>query len=333
MSLATRCTACGTVFRVVQDQLKVSEGWVRCGRCNEVFNALEGLFDLERDTPPQAAAPAASATTQIGADPLDVDLETDTGDAEPARDPSLVDKIDAQLLAPRRSVEGSTPATRISERDRLEFPDAQFDPESSNDAAAGDAAGDTAVDASGWFTHAAAEPAASNVEPEFVRRAERTARWHGPRVRAALSVALVALLLTLALQAVHHFRDLIAARWPAAKPALTAWCAALSCTIDAPRRIDDVSVESSALTQAPAPNVFRLSLALRNRGPLTLALPAVDLTLTDPNGQLVARRILMPRDFRVASALLPPGTDTSLQLLLTAGDAPVTGYTVEIFYP
>ena len=45
MSLATRCTSCGTVFRVVQDQLKVSEGWVRCGRCNEVFNALEGLFD------------------------------------------------------------------------------------------------------------------------------------------------------------------------------------------------------------------------------------------------------------------------------------------------
>ena len=25
MSLATRCTSCGTVFRVVQDQLKVSE--------------------------------------------------------------------------------------------------------------------------------------------------------------------------------------------------------------------------------------------------------------------------------------------------------------------
>ena len=53
MSLATRCTACGTVFRVVQDQLKVSEGWVRCGRCNEVFNALESLFDLDQDAPPQ----------------------------------------------------------------------------------------------------------------------------------------------------------------------------------------------------------------------------------------------------------------------------------------
>ena len=60
MSLATRCTACGTVFRVVQDQLKVSEGWVRCGRCNEVFNALEGLFDLERDCRLPRAPPAGA---------------------------------------------------------------------------------------------------------------------------------------------------------------------------------------------------------------------------------------------------------------------------------
>lgn len=49
MSLATRCPACGTVFRVVQDQLKVSQGWVRCGHCQDVFNALEALFEL---TPP-----------------------------------------------------------------------------------------------------------------------------------------------------------------------------------------------------------------------------------------------------------------------------------------
>src|SRR4030095_15476477 len=52
MSMATRCVACGTIFRVVQDQLKVSEGWVLGGRCDEVFNALEGLFDLERESPP-----------------------------------------------------------------------------------------------------------------------------------------------------------------------------------------------------------------------------------------------------------------------------------------
>ena len=35
------------VFHVVQDQLKVSGGWVRCGHCDEVFNALENLFEAE----------------------------------------------------------------------------------------------------------------------------------------------------------------------------------------------------------------------------------------------------------------------------------------------
>ena len=55
MSLATRCPACATVFRVVQDQLRVSEGWVRCGRCGEVFNAAHALVNI--DGSPRTAAP------------------------------------------------------------------------------------------------------------------------------------------------------------------------------------------------------------------------------------------------------------------------------------
>lgn len=39
MSLKTRCPACDTVFKIVPDQLKISSGWVRCGRCAEVFDA------------------------------------------------------------------------------------------------------------------------------------------------------------------------------------------------------------------------------------------------------------------------------------------------------
>ena len=39
MSLITRCPACSTLFKVVPDQLRVSEGLVRCGQCDLVFNA------------------------------------------------------------------------------------------------------------------------------------------------------------------------------------------------------------------------------------------------------------------------------------------------------
>lgn len=70
MSLATRCPACGTIFRVVQDQLKVSEGWVRCGQCHEVFHGIEQLFDLDSDPTIAArrAARAAAGAPDTGAD-------------------------------------------------------------------------------------------------------------------------------------------------------------------------------------------------------------------------------------------------------------------------
>ncbi|MEO6016636.1 MAG: zinc-ribbon domain-containing protein, partial [Polaromonas sp.] len=50
MSLITRCPACGTMFKVVTDQLKVSQGWVRCGHCSEVFDAT---LHLQTVQPPQ----------------------------------------------------------------------------------------------------------------------------------------------------------------------------------------------------------------------------------------------------------------------------------------
>ncbi len=39
MSLITRCPACQTLFKVVPDQLRISEGWVRCGSCEAIFDA------------------------------------------------------------------------------------------------------------------------------------------------------------------------------------------------------------------------------------------------------------------------------------------------------
>ncbi len=318
MSLATRCFACGTVFRVVQDQLKVSEGWVRCGRCNEVFNALESLFDLERDTPPEwspgETVPAGASGT--AAAPFH---------SEASSDPFLVDRLDAHLISARRNESGSTPATRIGERDRLEFPDAQFEPDSGSSEMMMPIHDTTVL---------ASDPAhAATPAPEFMRHAQRRARWHAPATRIALCVAGLILSTSLVLQAGHHFRDSVAMRWPAMKPALTAWCAALSCSIQAPKRIEDIAVESTALTRATGPEVFSLAVTLRNRGAMTLALPSIDLGLTDAAGQLVARRMLASTEWRGATPTLPAGAELPLQLLLTTGSVRITGYTVEIFYP
>ena len=362
MSLATRCTSCGTVFRVVQDQLKVSEGWVRCGRCDAVFNALEGLFDLGRDSPPEwhdasTLTLSAEAAPENESADIDGDVDVDlTPSASPPPTPTpahatpvaatgeekshsssfpstapaafedlLADPIDAHLFRKR----GPVADANVDDRDRLEFSDARFDSDLFAENPSADEDDSTQSPVSG----AADLPLErAQQQPDFLRRAERKARWRSGPARLVLGVAIGVAAMALVLQVGHHFRDTVAARWPASRPTLTAWCKLADCVLEAPRRIDDVVVDSTALTRAIGLDAFILSVTLKSRSTLPLAMPSVDLSLTDGNGRLVARRALMPRDFGAAS-IIPPGSEAPLQLMLNTGSARVSGYTVEIFYP
>ncbi len=318
MSMATRCTSCGTIFRVVQDQLKVSEGWVRCGRCDAVFNALEGVFDLEREAPPPwQPAPAQPGTARrhgagFGAGAEDADV------AELDED----DRIASRFFHPEQEEVRQSPAQAIAERDRTEFADARFNT---------DLLQDTQAEPSLADSTAAATPSS---EPAFVRAADREARWQTRRARWAMSLLSGVLLCGLGVQAAHHFRDSLAADWPQTRAGLAKWCSLASCNIDAPRRIEDISVESTALTHAAAgTDSFRLAVTLRNRGGAAVRTPSIDLSLTDTQGQLIARRALTPADFGSAGKGIPAGAETVMQTLISAGSPRVVGYTVEVFYP
>lgn len=45
--ILTRCSYCGTAFRVTPEQLRIRNGQVRCGHCEAVFNALDFLEEEE----------------------------------------------------------------------------------------------------------------------------------------------------------------------------------------------------------------------------------------------------------------------------------------------
>ncbi len=299
MSMATRCVACGTIFRVVQDQLKVSEGWVRCGRCEEVFNALEGLFDLENESPPHWTP---GQTT-------DHSRSSNRDHRKTAADLDEEDRIASRFFRPEQEDVERTPAESVAERFRTDFMDARFEEEEEAEEAAEEA-------------------------PTFVLKAEAEARRRLPIVRLGYALATALLCVTLLLQVVHHFRDGVAVRLPALRPLLAGWCHIAGCQLEAPRRIDDITVESTALSQAaPGTDTYRLSVTLRNRGKLPVGLPSVELALTDAAGQLVSRRALSPADFRVANTVVRAGTEVPMQLLFATPSARVTGYTVELFYP
>jgi len=354
----------------------VSEGWVRCGRCDAVFNALEGLFDLGRDVPSgwsehhelaeEPAQPGeSSARAGSEGDPSRSDQFEKTlrfPAAEPAakqhakaapRHPSpsdggdgfasgedneppsaglgelLADPIDARLFGPRKRAEAAPkPAVELDGRDRVEFSDARFDSDLFGNNSSEPEAALVVLPA----TDAGDLPLESATRPEFVRRADRHARWQSGPARTALGAATALATIVLVLQVAHHSRDTIAARWPALRAPLVAWCRLAECRVEAPRHIEDVVVESTALTRAAAHDAFLLSVTLRSRSAIPLVTPSIDLALTDATGRLVARRVLAPRDFKAAEVLAPQ-SETGLQVLLSAGPAAVIGYTVEIFYP
>lgn len=49
MSLVTRCSNCGTAFRVLPGQLSARNGRVRCGKCGTVFDGIAGLVEEGRE--------------------------------------------------------------------------------------------------------------------------------------------------------------------------------------------------------------------------------------------------------------------------------------------
>ena len=568
MSLATRCPACGTIFRVVQDQLKVSEGWVRCGQCHEVFHGIEALFDLDSD--PAIAArraavrnPAAPPPTRVFADarasapiPMPTPPAAPAPIAIPARTPPPVPTARAVQATPSAfgpstlpPASGKTPlgqrgfapasgapapapafgattspmqpiatrgtiaprfAARLAEESARAqgvpppapiptafaisapppfgsalaqhvessgtspapvpvpvvyppppafaapvsyapvpapapapvyapppapvfapaqvhlsppaLPPTPAAPPSASELAAEfaapppapafvpsptpaaaplpasdlapepeptDAASATALDvpqpsvpdqgidgsnllptpdddesragpptlasmlpedAGEWppkpgsrrkRERAAADDSASTEvalvdkrkDPRFLREAKSGARWRRPWVRAALSVALLLLVVSAGCQYAWPQRDTLAARWPATLPAWNFLCEQAGCTIEAPRAIASLALDGSSLTRTDTDHVLLFSADLHNRADHAVRMPSFDLTFMDLNGEIVARKVLTPAQIGIRQAALPPEGELHVHARLQVGGLDASGFQADLFYP
>jgi predicted Zn finger-like uncharacterized protein len=360
MSIATRCPCCGTVFRVVSDQLKVSEGWVRCGRCSEVFNAGQRLFELDaaasaspsppppaperpaaevhrlpvRDAGATAAAVRVSAALAPAAEPaaeaVDAQPAEAVADAMARLPPHSAAEVEPEAsgeptLAPI-SDGAPTHGDDSPQATHTPAPDTPLPPSPAEPLGAAAAVTEPPL----------AEPAEAvppEPTPEFVRRADRAARWRQPSRRAALSGTALLLLALLMAQIALHYRDHVAATWPGTQPWLQAACNLLGCRVEPPRRIDALNVDSSGLVRLQDSPLYRLSLVVQNRSATRVRMPAIDLALSDGQGQTTARRVLSAAELGHSADSLPAGGEVSLQATLDLGSRRVAGYTVELFYP
>ena len=128
-------------------------------------------------------------------------------------------------------------------------------------------------------------------------------------------------------------RDWLAARAPATAPILKNACVLLGCVISPPRQIDALSISNSSLTKTGSDS-YRLSIALKNRSDLQLAMPGIELSLLDPAERTVLRRVLLARDVGANDSLAPFDEWVgALHFDLPGQPGQIAGYRVLAFYP
>jgi predicted Zn finger-like uncharacterized protein len=148
--------------------------------------------------------------------------------------------------------------------------------------------------------------------------------------------SLLFLLLGLA-QVLYFYRIDIAAQLPGLKPVLSSYCELLKCTIPLPEKMEMISIESSDLeADALQPNVVTLTALLHNRAEFAQAYPKLELSLTDIQDKVVARRVFVPEEYlntvEDPTRGLSSNREITIQLHLDTFDLKPSGYKLLLFY-
>lgn len=182
---------------------------------------------------------------------------------------------------------------------------------------------------------AQAAPAPARAEePSFVRAARRQAFWRSAPVRVSLWVLCVLLTGLLAVQIAWHERDRLAAQTPALRPLLIQLCAALDCDLHPYRHIAAVQIDSSGLSKVGHGDSYQLQVTLKNTSVVDVAMPALELSLTDAQEAVLVRRVLLPDEWG-GPAVLPAASEWSVRtpVALQGAASQLSGYRVLAFYP
>jgi predicted Zn finger-like uncharacterized protein len=323
MSLITCCPACGTMFKVVPDQLRISEGWVRCGHCAEIFDASAWLQGDEAPAPqPVAAAPAPQSRKEAIAaaeGPESEGFASSVHTEIPESEGLHSDPPDSALLEAAAQALVEHPLDRPFELRREDSAHAV--------AVERDLPVRTAVPP---------EPEPALEDLTFVQQARRQEVWQRPAMRVTLFLLLLALGSLLVGQVALHDRDRLAAAKPELRPWLAKLCEPLHCRIGPPRQIDAIAIDSSSFNKLGSVS-YRLNVTLKNQAPTEVAMPALELTLTDGQDQALIRRVVMPDELGPNAAVIPATSEWSgsLALAVAAGDTGgrIAGYRLLAFYP
>jgi predicted Zn finger-like uncharacterized protein len=367
MALATKCPQCGSLFRVVADQLKLRGGLVRCGQCHAVFDAIGSLTYVEdsavapmrtakEETPAAGLSPAptvdeAPATrhalgrsTTLRISP--VPPATLAGNLPPRGEPFMAPR-DEPAVAQRRTTESTVTSPEAGElRDAETTARTQgrvptlVRPNDTPETGQVEAAVDEGVEL------VAGAPPEANPTTREAEETERPPSFMQPKRRSRRGFSVVygggtaLLVLLAAIQLAVIFRGQLMIHWPQSRLPLTDLCSVFRCTVNWPMQADRLAVMGTELQAIQGTDALELSALIRNRAEFRQSLPAIEVTLTDARNRPLARKVFTPADY-LASAGEPTtrlqeglaaGSDLAIRIHFEARGLSPAGFLVYPFY-
>jgi hypothetical protein len=335
---------------VVADQLRISEGWVKCGQCSEIFDASKHLMEAECIPIPKdqmgELAPAHTELTNNNDTEPPLQLGNDREGLTPNQPKEALPEDDpaSQIITiePLRS-ENEQDAVDISTQLKdVQEPEMTVHSVDGDSSQAADMTESTPVHSDNISltevvpSTIAEDAAVASIAPSFLNHGTATGKRQRPAVRAALIMTCALLSMILVVQWLYFERQRLAAQHPDVQVALQRFCDFTDCRIVPWQHIESLSVDSADF-QHMGKNSYRLNFVMKNLSAVTLALPSIELTLTDSQDKPTYRRVFNSDDFGVSGKEIAGGSEKAASIGLRVNsdthEATIRGYRLLIFYP
>ena len=351
--MKTRCLYCHTAFYVQPEQLKVHAGRVRCGRCKKVFNSLDNLIDVD-DQGNSQLEQIKEMLSPSAPDPADL---------KPLFDDSLPNSSKAgKNLQENGEAEIKESAIENLQEESLADDEAEEtaevdDEDVQNAILATDGAEDVAIYGTDDSLHAhqgdtGLTPGVTQnlqdliaqlglLQPKDASCTQSNNKWvenYTLFIQRPLMISIVVLLvLIFAGQFVFYYRGEIALNSPRLRSLLETASRLFDQKIPLPRHPEWVSIEASDLQKDPAyGNLLVLNATLRNKATYDQAFPSLELSLTNTQELVIARRIFHPEEYLPQKfqqgKIFKGNSDTTIRLWIDAHNIKAVGYRLYAFY-
>ncbi len=319
----TQCPKCQTVFRVTMEQLSAHQGTVRCGHCDNVFNADRYLyFDIQSITTPEKKS---SSKKKSGAKPKQTKATPSSVRQELGLDedsiPSIIEVTAAPppvwMPPPEPPVEISMPPMPEPIIEEVSLPPIEKKPSKSTKPRA---------------RQKKKESPPALLAPWLLktrRRGSPSWLWIGG---SAL------LFFTFVAQATFFYRDQLAG-YPPLRPYVFDACHHIGCNVRPPYDLTSIElIQPTNMTPHPrTPNALRLRATMVNRAGKNQPLPLMQITLTDGTNRMLSRRLFAPREYLEQPSLAETDMASHLAigalLDITNPDGKAVGYEIEFIAP